>query len=63
VKIIVLLAYVLCFAGCITTTVVMKNPETGEVQVCQRQPFGSYNDATACAEALASDGWIELGRN
>ncbi|MBI2528576.1 MAG: hypothetical protein HYV93_21655 [Candidatus Rokubacteria bacterium] len=46
-----------------TTTVVMKNPKTGQVQVCQRPPFGSHDAATACAEALKRDGWTELGRD
>jgi hypothetical protein len=50
-------------AECVTTTVVMKNPKTGQVQVCQRPPFGLHDAATACAEALKRDGWIELGRD
>src|SRR5438552_14336477 len=53
----------IALAGCVTTTVVMKNPKTGQVQVCQRPPFGSHDAATACAEALKRDGWIELGRD
>jgi len=53
----------IALAGCVTTTVVMKNPQTGQVQVCQRPSFGSHDAATACAEALKRDGWIELGRD
>lgn len=58
-----LLACVAALAACVTTTVVMKNPKTGQVQVCQRPPFGSHDAATACAEALKRDGWTELGRD
>lgn len=49
--------------GCATTTVVMKNPATGQIQVCQRPTFGTLDAATACAAALKRDGWIELGRD
>jgi hypothetical protein len=54
---------VLILGGCVTSTVVMKNPTTGQVIVCQRQIDQNLNAATACADALRRDGWIELGRD
>jgi hypothetical protein len=54
---------ILILGGCVTTTVVMKNPTTGQVIVCQRQIDQNINAATACADALKRDGWIELGRD
>jgi len=41
----------------------MKNPRSGQIIVCQRPTFGSYDAATSCADALKKDGWIELGRD
>lgn len=49
--------------ACATTTVTMKNPRSGQIIVCQRPTFGSYDAATSCADALKKDGWIELGRD
>ena len=59
--ILVLLA--LALAGCVTTTVVMKNPATSQVLVCSRPPFGPSDAATGCAAALKREGWIELTRD
>lgn len=49
--------------GCVTTMVVMKHPQTGAIHVCQRPTLGSVDAATACADALKRDGWVELGRD
>jgi hypothetical protein len=54
---------VLFLGGCTATTVIMKNPTTGQVIVCQRQIDQNRNAATACADALKRDGWVELGRD
>jgi hypothetical protein len=53
----------LILGGCVTTTVVTKNPTAGQVIVCQRQIDQNLNAATACADALRRDGWVELGRD
>ena len=46
--------------GCATSNIVMKNPRTDQIQVCQRPPFGEVRAAEKCAEALEHDGWIRL---
>jgi hypothetical protein len=55
--------FALALAGCVATTVVMKNPTTGQVIVCTRNYDQAMNAAVACADALRRDGWIELGRD
>jgi hypothetical protein len=57
-----LAALVLMFAGCATSNIVMKNPRTQAIQVCQRPSFGEIRAAENCAEALERDGWIRLQR-
>jgi hypothetical protein len=50
----------LLLAACATSNIVMKNPRTDQIQVCQRPPFGEIRAAENCAEALERDGWIRL---
>jgi hypothetical protein len=58
-----LLVSAMAFAGCAQHVIMVKNPETGQVIVCQRAPFGPYNAAKNCADVLKKQGWIELGRD
>jgi hypothetical protein len=54
------LTLLLALSGCATTNIVMKNPRTEQIQVCQRPTFGEVRAAENCAEALERDGWIRL---
>jgi hypothetical protein len=58
-----LCGFALAVAGCVATTIVMKNPSTGQVIVCTRNYDQARNAAVACADALRRDGWVELGRD
>ncbi len=46
--------------GCATSNIVMKDPRTGQVLICQRPTFGEIRAADNCAEALERDGWVRL---
>lgn len=52
-------------AGCAAASqIVMKNPRTDQVIVCQGDPwlqFNPWRTAEKCAEALERDGWKRLG--
>jgi hypothetical protein len=57
---------ILIFSGCGAKPIVMKNPRTDQVVVCdggaraREWPSGQWV-ADSCAEQLEKDGWIRVG--
>jgi hypothetical protein len=56
----ILILLIVIFAGCATTNIVMKNPKTDQIQICQRPTFGEINAADKCTAAFQRAGWIRL---
>jgi hypothetical protein len=54
----VILGLSILMLGCAEERIIMKNPRTDQIIICDRQ--GARLSAESCAQPLANDGWISL---